>query len=285
MGNTYDRKERMEKRARRYNLILSWIKEGVLSRREIMQWLDKKDLKIGEHALKKDYLDKMIEKREIGSINKSFEHKDYKKIFELAYGKRWDKKLNIYYIHTPRSEKFYNELRRLAKDALDKKRALMIVDHTSELFRGLEIYSEFEKERHFNERVIKSVLTDQGIDPTLENINLEKRKNHDAIMLSNQKGPLKLTSDLGKYIQKVNGKDYLLLRDDKLVEVEKLDALFDILLNHMNHVMLWVSCTREAVVPYLKEQGLKEKRIYILLLELMFNFFGALYQEPSVETP
>ena len=239
---TYNRRERLDERKERYQKVLEWIKEEPLCRKEIEGRLSLKELGIFESALIKDYLNKMVERREIGSLDKSFEHKDYKWIFEQTYRKKWDMKKKMYYFFTPRSKALYDELRNIVKDASNKSRCQEIINYLSRVFRVLEIMSTFEKERFFNDKVVKRVLKEKKIRPTKDNIKKEKNHVLNTIMnFSNTAVKVGLSPDR---IETINNKKYFVV-GNKGVEIEKIYPYLSIPRQRMSHIMVWVAHHRD----------------------------------------
>ncbi len=240
---TYDRKERLKLRKERYLKILEWIKDEPLSRKEIANRLRLKEWRIFESSLIKDYLNKMVSKREIGSLDKSFEHKDYKWIFEQAYGKKWDIKKNIYYLYTPRSKALYDELNELISNTSNKDKCQGIIDSISNFFRVLEIISNFEKERFFNDKIVKWVLKEKNIEPSKDNIKKEKNHVLNTIMNFSNK-EIKIGLSFSK-VETINNKKYFVV-GNKGVQIEKIYPYLGIPRKKMSHIMLWISHHRDV---------------------------------------
>lgn len=266
----YNREERLRKREARYQKILNWIKDEPLSRGEIERKLEIKDLKIGENALIKDYLNQMVEEREIGYFSKSFEDKDYKWVFKQAYGKPWDMKKNIYYFYTPRSKIFFNELNNLIEDISDRTKCKQIIDKISNTFRALEVMSKFDKERFFNDKVVKMVLKKRGIKPTKENIKEEKDKTK-KIILNFSKKVIKINVKI-KELQEANGQKYFFIGNKK-INVKKVNSFLDIPKSKMSHIMFWTSHHRET------DKG----RFMLYFMKRMFELFVEMEKDSQIK--
>jgi hypothetical protein len=241
---TYNRKERLEMRELRYKKILEWIKADPLCRREIEDKLEFKGLKIYENALIKDYLNQMVEKREIGSLSKSFEHKDYKWIFKQAYGKRWDMKKNTYYFYTPRSKLFYEDLTKLVSDVSNKKRVGELIDEISNIFRVLEIMSVFEMKRFFNDTIVKRVLKNMKKKVSIESIQEEKDHTLKTIVDFSSKN-FKIGVSSLTNVKEIKGVSYLVLNNN-LIPLEQITPYLTFPRSKMSNIMAWVSHHREV---------------------------------------
>jgi len=266
---TYDRKERFKRRKERYLKILILLRDEPLSRKEIRIRLVKEGFGICENSLIKDYLNKMIEYRQIGSLDKSFDHKDYKWIFKIIYGKKWDMKQNFYYFLTPRTKDLYDELYNLIDNLNNKDKCMQIINELTRIFRTLEILSKFKTMRFFNDTIVKRVLKKEKKRPTQENIQKEKDRVCKAI-LDCSNTPIKVPITLSYDVKVINGKEYIILGKKK-VELQKLLDFVALPRSYMDHIMVWVSYHREV-----GEKEAKPEVISEVLVRKMIELFFAI---------
>lgn len=266
---TYNRKERLENRERRYKNILEWIKITPLCRKEIENRLESDGLEIDETALIKDYLNQMIEKREIGSLSKSFEHKDYKWIFKQAYGKKWDMKKNIYYFYTPRSKLFYEDLNKLIFATSGKKRVRELVDEISNIFRVLEIMSVFEMKRFFDDKVVKMALKKMKKKITANSIKEEKDHTLKTIVDFSSKN-FKIDISSLTNVKEINGVNYLTLNNN-LISSEQIKSYLMLPRSKMSSIMVWVAHHKRINNPKESVDLYLTKKMLELFLEIRGN--------------
>ena len=144
MSEIKEEKTKVEARRVRYLRILEFIEKEPTSRKEITVYLKSLGLDIFENSLIKDYLDQMVEKREIGNLE--IGNNNYKFVLKVAYNKIWKEINDYYYFRTLKSEELYNTLTNLIKYLIDKKEAQRLINEICDTFRVIELFAKLNPE-------------------------------------------------------------------------------------------------------------------------------------------
>jgi len=229
-------KEYKENFINNYSKILKELSYNPLTRREILK---KTGIKISEQALIKNYLNPMIEKREIGSFKESDKYKGNREVLDEGYDKKLGVRDKLCYVYTPNSAKFYQDLRNTFSHLPNKEEYKKLVEDICLSFNMIEMTSKHQKAHFLKHKIVDKVLKKQNPILTSERIN-EKMKNAEIDMSNFAKKKIKINVPLSHLRKQVEGIDYLNIKDN-LVEFDKLRRFLEIIRNNMDDSMFWIS--------------------------------------------
>lgn len=210
---------------------------------------DKRFDVIDRHQMFRDYLSKMIERREIADLNKlsKEKQKEFKKfdihfVLEQLLGKNWEGKTNRYYSRTMRSEKLYADLVGVSNHLKSNDRTPELIKGICRDFQAMEIFALAWHNWLMDESEVKSVLKEKGIEINEKNIQGQRERYVKKIVKFSKKK--KQLRTFMNNVKKIGRKYYIKIGGD-LVPFDKFNNFMKIIYGNMSIMMDYTAFSLE----------------------------------------
>ncbi|MBI2452235.1 hypothetical protein HYV50_04140 [Candidatus Pacearchaeota archaeon] len=208
--------------------------------------LSSMNLGTSKTSIKKDYIDLLLTDRLIFALKKKSKKNPKKKLLEIAYEKDWsDERRNIYYVYTPRSADFYQDLILTINQFSNKEKFIERVNKVLDFFQYLEVIARYERNKLFSDKFIKKALnrkTGKNTKKLDDKQIIEAKKN--ALMhilaVSNLKKGIQINHKDGFFKTK-EGRVFFKVTDDHFVSLRKLKEFLNLPIKRMSNMMTYIS--------------------------------------------
>jgi hypothetical protein len=225
----------------KYQAILDCIQGRMSTQKEINSSIQDKGFEvIDRHQIKRDFLNLMIEKRQITELNKLFKDKSKEKDFVLRWlaNKIWKGKAKKYYFRTPKTEKLHSQLFKIIDNLKGNQEILKLLKEVCIDFQAIEVIAMANYKWWFDDEEIKKDLKKKGVECSEEEIQ-KKSKRQARTILKFSKKNRKIGIQL-ENIVKVDKNDFMRIGKN-LVEFKKLNDFIGIVYKNMTPMMIYVT--------------------------------------------